>query len=72
MSYLIGAALQDDNEFEAVRLILIRTGREKARNAAFAAWTLGPIRGQAIISEWLNNHPETLENHAANTNKDTP
>jgi len=65
MSYLITAAINDSNDFEAARLILIRTGRATLSNAAFETWRRGPIEGQAIIQEWLDQHPEALEDQAA-------
>jgi len=65
MSYLIQAAINDCNDFEAARLILIRTGRSTIQTAALDTWQLGPIEGQALIQEWLDQHPEALEDQAA-------
>lgn len=65
MSRLIYAAINDCNDFEAARLILIRTGRSTVPTAAFDTWQLGPIAGQEIIAEWLDTHPEALEDHIA-------
>lgn len=42
-------ALEQDEEFKAVRLILTSRGVKDPR---FAAWAAGPIEGQRIISDW--------------------
>jgi len=61
----ITAAIKRNDDFEAARLILIRSGRATTENAAFETWRRGPIEGQAIIQEWLDHHHEALEDHIA-------
>lgn len=46
----IKSALGELNDFKAVVLILAQQGEKDPR---FAAWSMGPEKGQALISDWL-------------------
>jgi len=57
----IAAAIRADDEFTAVQLILIFQNRANATNAEITAWMLGPIQGQAVISDFITDHDIDLE-----------
>ena len=49
----ITKAIHDNEDFVAVKLILIQQGKAKSETAAFTAWTLGPHKGQELVADWI-------------------
>ena len=57
----IAKAIRADDDFEAAKLILIFQNRAGATDAGIAAWMLGPVEGQALISDFIEEHGIALE-----------
>ena len=62
----IADAIRANDEFEAVKLILMRQNQATASTAAIAAWMLGPIKGQAMIADYIEQHGFDLEPNGEN------
>lgn len=45
-----------NEDFMALRLILMDQGKANVKTSRFAAWSLGEIKGQAVMAEWIETN----------------